>query len=151
MRLWSLHPKYLDARGLTAAWREALLAQAVLRGRTRGYKHHPQLRRFAESGAPRAAIARYLRALQAEATLRGYRFDASRIGRAGRGRGRGRGDGLAVTRGQLRYEWQHLRHKLRVRSPAWLRRLPATSVPQAHPMFRVVRGGIASWEIIAAD
>jgi len=147
VRLWSLHPKYLDARGLTAAWREALLAQAVLRGRTRGYKHHPQLRRFAESGAPRAAIARYLRALQAEATLRGYRFDASRIGRAGRSRG----NSLAVTRGQLRYEWQHLRRKLRVRSPAWLRRLHAISVPHAHPMFRVVRGGIASWEIIAAD
>ncbi|HEU5178767.1 MAG TPA: pyrimidine dimer DNA glycosylase/endonuclease V, partial [Burkholderiales bacterium] len=32
MRLWSLHPKYLDARGLVALWREALLAQAVLRG-----------------------------------------------------------------------------------------------------------------------
>jgi len=147
VRLWSLHPKYLDARGLTAVWREALLAQAVLRGRTRGYKHHPQLQRFAKSGAPRAAIARYLRAVQAEATLRGYQFDASRIGRGGGGRSKT----LAVTRGQLSYEWQHLRHKLRGRSPAWLRRLPAISVPHAHPMFRVLRGGIASWEMSAAD
>ena len=46
MRLWSVHPKYLDARGLVALWREALLAQAVLRGRTNGYVHHPQLQRF---------------------------------------------------------------------------------------------------------
>jgi carboxyl-terminal processing protease len=29
MRLWSLHPKYLDAQGLVALWREALLAKAV--------------------------------------------------------------------------------------------------------------------------
>jgi hypothetical protein len=29
-RIWSLHPKYLDARGLVALWREGLLAQAVL-------------------------------------------------------------------------------------------------------------------------
>jgi hypothetical protein len=36
---------YLDGRGLVALWREALLAQAVLRGRTRGYRH-PQLARF---------------------------------------------------------------------------------------------------------
>jgi hypothetical protein len=147
VRLWSLHPKYLDARGLTAVWREALLAQAVLRGRTRGYRHHPQLQRFAESGAPRAAIACYLRAVQAEAAARGYRFDASRIGRGGRSGSRT----LAVTQGQLSYEWQHLRRKLRARSPAWLRRWPARSVPQAHPMFRVLRGGIARWEMSAAD
>ena len=38
MRLWSLHPSYLDARGLVALWREGLLAQAVLKGRTRGYQ-----------------------------------------------------------------------------------------------------------------
>jgi len=25
MRLWTLHPKYLDARGLVALWREGLL------------------------------------------------------------------------------------------------------------------------------
>ncbi len=34
MRLWTLHPKYLDPRGLVALWREALFAQAVLRGWT---------------------------------------------------------------------------------------------------------------------
>lgn len=93
MRLWSLHPSYLDARGLVALWREALLAQAVLRGRTHGYKRHPQLRRFVESRAPRAAMAAYLRAVQAEAVRRGYRFDAHKIAR---GRPVGK---LRVTRG----------------------------------------------------
>ena len=43
MRLWSLHPKYLDKLGLLGLWRESLLAQKVLLGKTKGYKNHPQL------------------------------------------------------------------------------------------------------------
>lgn len=46
MRLWSLHPSLLDRAALVAGWREALLAQKVLRGETTGYRHHPQLERF---------------------------------------------------------------------------------------------------------
>ena len=53
MRLWTLHPRYLDARGLVALWREALLAQKVLRGKTRGYRAHPQLQRFREQADPK--------------------------------------------------------------------------------------------------
>ena len=143
MRLWSLHPRYLDARGLVALWREALLAQAVLRGQTRGYMHHPQLQRFVESSAPRAAIAHYLRAVQAEAVRRSYRFGARKIGPSRQI------EPLLVTRGQLKYEWEHLRRKLKIRAPAWLADLPAMAVPQPHPAFRVVRGGIAAWEVPA--
>jgi hypothetical protein len=141
MRLWSLHPSYLDARGLVALWREALLAQAVLRGRTRGYKRHPQLRRFIESAAPRAAMAAYLRAVLAEAARRGYRFDAHKIGRSRRV------ETLRVTRGQLQYELEHLSRKLKIRAPAWLAGWPAMGVPRVHPLFEVVRGGVAAWEI----
>ena len=39
-------------QGLVALWREALLARAVLRGKTRGYRHHPQLHRFRASATP---------------------------------------------------------------------------------------------------
>jgi hypothetical protein len=141
MRLWSLHPRYLHARGLVALWREALLAQAVLRGRTRGYRRHPQLQRFVASSAPRAAMNSYLRAVRAEALRRGYRFDARKIGRGGQVAT------LRVTRGQLQYELKHLTGKLETRAPAWLANLPAMSVPQPHPIFEVVRGGIAAWEI----
>jgi hypothetical protein len=81
MRLWTLHPKYLDARGLVALWREALLAQKVLRGATRGYKHHPQLLRFAGQTNPPAALAAYLKAVHDEAMERDYKFDARKIGR----------------------------------------------------------------------
>src|SRR5579875_1869551 len=81
MRLWSLHPRYLDARGLVALWREALLARAVLRGETHGYRSHPQLQRFREHAAPRRAIDAYLASVHAEALARGYRFDAGKFSR----------------------------------------------------------------------
>ena len=140
MRLWTLHPRYLDARGLVALWREGLLAQAVLLGRTRGYRHHPQLVRFRASASPAAAIARYLRVVHTEARSRGYRFDAGKIGPAGRVRP------IAVTRGQAAHEWRHLRAKLRTRAPEWLARWRGTSRPEPHPLFRIVPGGIEPWE-----
>ena len=71
MRLWTLHPQYLDSKGLVAAWREALLAQKVLAGGTKGYRHHPQLHRFQSHPEPRAAIAAFLRAIADEAVHRG--------------------------------------------------------------------------------
>jgi hypothetical protein len=67
VRLWSLHPRYLDRQGLVALWREALLARAVLCGRTKGYRHHPQLERFRAHASPRLAICAYLGAIEAEA------------------------------------------------------------------------------------
>lgn len=141
MRLWSLHPRYLDARGLVAVWREALLAQAVLAGRTRGYTHHPQLKRFLESRQPPQYIAAYLEAIHAEAARRGYQFDAGKIGRRGRVRR------LSVTRGQLAHEWAHLRHKLRKRAPIWLKALRGVRLPEPHPLFCVIEGGVAEWEV----
>lgn len=143
MRLWSLHPKYLDPQGLVALWREALLAQAVLQGKTKGYKHHPQLKRFQESPAPRRYIAAYLKEVHAEATRRGYSFDGSRIGRStdvGK-------KSLKVTGGQLKYEWQHLDKKLKKRSPKWRKQVSGSKLLEPHPLFRVVRGGISDWEI----
>ena len=140
MRLWTLHPRYLDAKGLVAAWREALLAQKVLQGATRGYRHHPQLLRFQAHPRPRTAIAAYLRGLAAEAGRRGYRFNASKIlGPDARVR-------IAETNGQLRFEWRHLRKKLRARSPAVARSWRGVAVPDPHPMFRIVPGGVRSWE-----
>ena len=140
MRLWSVHPKYLDARGLVALWREALLAQAVLSGRTNGYTHHPQLHRFRAQVSPRGAIAEYLRGVHADAARRGYAFAARKIGRT-----RGFGE-IAVTRGQLMHEWDHLLAKLAIRDPAWRDRLEVVKRPQPHPSFRVVAGDVESWE-----
>ena len=56
MRIWSVHPSQLDRAGLVACWRETLLAQAVLSGRTQGYQNHPQLVRFRATAEPLAAV-----------------------------------------------------------------------------------------------
>ncbi|MBE0614918.1 MAG: DNA lyase [Burkholderiales bacterium] len=145
MRLWTLHPKYLDPKGLVALWREALLAQAVLRGKTVGYRHHPQLQRFKTHPDPLAAIATYLDAVQKDATARGYRFDRSKISR------RRTAVKLAESRGQLAYEWGHLQGKLRTRSPDWLRRWNSIANPEQHPLFRLIPGSVRDWERVESN
>lgn len=140
MRLWSLHSKYLDPKGLVALWREALLAQAVLRGETRGYRNHPQLDRFRNHSAPLAAISLYLRAVHAEAEIRGYSFDKSKI------KSTRKVVTLTVTSGQMAYEWAHLLVKLKERSPALYRKWLTTETPEAHPMFTVQTGEVEPWE-----
>lgn len=139
MRLWSLHPAHLDRAGLVACWREALLAQAVLAERTRGYRHHPQLTRFRALPDPLAGIGGYLGGLADEADRRGYRFDRSRIIAAPDDQR------IPVTDGQLRFEWEHLGGKLRARSPE-LAREHAEDLPTAHPLFVVVEGPVEPWE-----
>lgn len=140
MRLWTLHPRYLDSKGLVAGWREALLAQKVLRGATRGYRHHPQLTRFRAQTAPVAAIASFLAGIADEARRRGYHFDETKISRR---RFKGR---IPETRGQLLLEWRHLRRKLRARAPGTAREFRGLAVPMPHPLFRIVPGARRSWE-----
>jgi hypothetical protein len=140
MRLWTLHPKYLDPQGLVALWREALLAQAVLRGETRGYRHHPQLQRFRAQAAARSAINAYLAAVLAEAEARGYAFDRRKVGPV-----RGRIT-IRSTTGQLDYEWRHLLRKLEARNPAWYRRWRDIEAPDPHPVFRPGDGPVEPWE-----
>lgn len=190
-----MHPRYLDRQGLTAGWREGLLAQKVLTGATKGYRNHPQLRRFRAAGdgagmdapgtdapdtdppdtgsgahvAPApglepgrhapgvvvevvpdvgagAAISTYLHGVVDEAERRGYRFDRALV--------LGRADPalrLEVTDQQLAYEWEHLRAKLAVRSPEVFRVWEHVVVPDAHPLFRVVPGPVAEWEIVTVS
>jgi hypothetical protein len=140
MRLWTLHPRYLDAKGLVAAWREALLAQKVLAGATRGYTRHPQLARFRSHPRPLQAIAAFLRGIAREADRRGYRFDTSKIQPCVSN------SRITETEGQLLYEWKHLQAKLRVRAPRLYRELRAVTSPEPHPVFRIRSGGIRSWE-----
>ena len=120
-------------------WREGLLARAVLRGKTRGYRHHPQLERFRRRADPVAAIDAYLRCVCNEAVARGYRFDRRKLGPAARIARQ------AVHAGQIDHEWKHLLAKLRLRDRRrWLRERNAR--PTCHPCFRVVAGGVEPWE-----
>ncbi len=140
MRLWTLHPRYLDAKGLVTAWREALLAQKVLQGKTCGYIRHPQLARFRSHPCPGPAIAAFLAGIANEASRRGYHFDTARISRP-----RLRSQ-IKETRGQLLYEWKHLRAKLRLRAPEAHRLLRAIAIPEPHPLFRIIPGKVRHWE-----
>jgi len=140
VRLWTVHPRYLDATGLVAVWREGLLAQKVLRGETRGYRNHPQLTRFKAQPDPLAAIAAYLQAIHSEALRRGYCFAASKIGRepmAGR---------IVETEGQLLYEWARLKRKLASRAPMLYQAYSGIERPEPHPLFEIGPGGVQPWE-----
>lgn len=140
MRLWTLHPKYLDSAGLVAAWREALLAQKVLTGHTRGYRSHPQLTRFRTQPNPIEAMGSFLTGIASEADSRGYNFDKRKI------LYHNLIDPILETSGQLLYEWAHLRNKLRVRSPELYRKLSIIVIPEPHPLFRIIPGKIKPWE-----
>ena len=144
MRIWSLHPKYLDAKGLVALWRETLLAKKVLSGQTKGYRHHPQLIRFAELDDPVSVLDNYLAGVYKESLKRAYNFDRSKIDwNFSKAR-------LEVSRDQLKYEWEHLMRKLDHRANKVYERLK--NVPPAqievHPVFHLVDGPIAHWEIV---
>ncbi|GAB3704173.1 pyrimidine dimer DNA glycosylase/endonuclease V [Corynebacterium nasicanis] len=140
MRLWSLHPRYLDQKGLVACWRETLLAQKVLAGDTRGYRNHPQLTRFRTQDDALLAVGVYLRGLHSEAVVRGYHFNAAKILR------QGSAPLIDVTRGQMDHELGHLRAKLMERAPERVAVLPVLEDVVPHPLFRVVPGPVEHWE-----
>ncbi len=140
MRLWTLHPKYLDPQGLVALWRESLLARAVLRGETRGYQHHPQVERFKSHEEPRSAINDYLVGVFEVSASRGYSFDSSKIEPVlGVTQ-------IAVTSGQIEFEWQHLMTKLSSRNPAIYEKWQSVVEPDTHPLFHIISGEIEPWE-----
>ena len=144
MRLWSLHPRYLDSRGLVALWREALLAQKTLASTSGGYSRHPQLERFRAQPHPLVTISCYLEAVLEESRRRGYNFDQQLIGQP-----TANVPPLKVTEGQLLYELARLSAKLERRAPAALEQLAGIDLPDPHPLFRAVPGPVASWERIA--
>ena len=144
MRIWSLHPKYLDAKGLVALWRETLLAKHVLEGKTKGYKNHPQLHRFKNLKQPLYAINYYLFIVLKEARARGYKFDATKIAEFKRLT-------ITVTTGQIEYETKRLLGKLKLRDQNKYREVKKNSSIQQHPLFRIKPGSIESWEIMPAN
>lgn len=141
MRLWTLHPRYLDTKGLLAVWREGLLAQKVLQNQTVGYRNHPQLKRFRASSNPIGAIAVYLRGICQEAARRGYKFQEDKINPSEFQ------DTIPCTRGQLLYEWNHLQAKLRRRDLNRYKELEDVVEPEPHPLFCIVEGEVEEWEI----
>lgn len=142
MRLWSIHPRYFDAQALTSSWREGLIAQRVLAEPASSLRSHPQLHRFVHADEPLRAIAAFLGGVVDEAEQRGTVLDRARILDPGP-----LTEPLAVTDGQLDYEWGNLNRHLRERSPEVAERWAKVWRPQPHPMFVLVGGGVASWEL----
>jgi hypothetical protein len=140
MRIWSLHPKYLDAKGLVALWRETLLAKNVLEGKTKGYKNHPQLNRFKTAKDPINAINFYLKAVWLEAAARNYSFNKNKfveINDIGK---------INVTKGQLNFERTHLLKKLEIRDLIKYNSIIGLVNYEPHPLFNLIDGKIEPWE-----
>jgi hypothetical protein len=146
MRLWSIAFHYLDAKGLVALWRETLLAQAVLHGKTKGYKSHPQLNRFREQ---EHLLHDYLHHICDEADARGYKFDRTKIIAV---RAKHAKD-IPVTKGQVLYEFNHLLKKLETRDPPrHEKHAKLKNPPELCSVFRMTPDeNIEPWEITSAS
>lgn len=140
MRLWSIHPRYLDCKGLLALWREGLLAQKVLQGGTRGYTKHPQLIRFLDSDSPVGSIGSYLEEVYKESVRRCYNFNKEKI-TAERYSGK-----IRVTAGQIDFELEHLKKKLKGRDRPAYQKIRELKRPGVNPVFKRVKGEKEEWE-----
>ncbi len=142
MRIWSIHPKYLDAKGLVALWRETLLAKNVLENKTKGYKNHPQLIRFKNANDPLHAINQYLAEVHKEASNRHYNFNSEKID------WKFNKIKIDVSTKQLEYEFAHLLKKLQIRDIEKYKKIKNTKQIEPAEIFNIVKGEIADWEII---
>jgi len=144
MRLWSLHPSYLDSEGLNGVWREGLLAQAVLLGKTTAWKNHSHLTRFKNHEQPISAIGFYLLKIHEEADNRGYKYNKSRILNSFENV-----NPINVTEGQLKYEFKLLLERLENRDPPRYKIFDLNQreiIPRPHPLFLPIEGDVEPWE-----
>ncbi|MFW9792778.1 MAG: pyrimidine dimer DNA glycosylase/endonuclease V [Candidatus Thorarchaeota archaeon] len=131
MRLWSIHPKYLDTKGLVALWRESLLAQKVLQGKTKGYRYHPQLDRFKKTENPVASIGKYLFHVYQESKERGYNFQFSKINLIEDV------PRIMISSNLLMWEFQHLLSKLKSRDLDRYNQYLTIEDIEPHPLFEI--------------
>jgi len=134
LRLWTVHPKYLDVKGLVALWRESLLAQKVLMGKTKGWRDHPQLDRFKRHPNPVSAIGFYLHCIYEEGKRRGYKFQKEKIYR----------DSInvpviKVSRERVLLEFEQLKQKLKTRDRVRYEKLLKVKEIELHPVFHYIQ------------
>ena len=145
MRLWSLDPSYLDSKGLGGVWREGLLAQSTLLGKTTGWMNHSHILRFKNHEKPVYAIGFYLLKIYEEASIRGYRYSKFKIVESPE-----EVSPIKVTYGQLLYEFHILKERLQKRAPSKFKEVLMTerreNSPQPHPLFVGVDGEVELWE-----
>ena len=135
MRLWSLHPKYLDEQGLNDLWREAIIARETLeQGMDFGY-YHPHLDRFKEVDFPIQCIYTYLYYVKQEADRRGYNYNGFDTEET-------LDYYIPVTNGQLDFEEGQLKDKLEERGSIEEHDNLTVGARflDTHPLFYVVNG-----------
>lgn len=140
MRIWSIHPKYLDSKGIVALWRETLLAKNVMEGNTRGYRNHPQLLRFKTSPNPLDAINYFLQHVWLEANKRTYNFNRLKFMPVRSVKT------INVSSGQVEFERNHLLGKVKTRDKIKHNEISVVSHFETHPLFKLVEGDIEAWE-----
>lgn len=146
MRLWTIHPCYLDTAGLNGCWRESLLAKKVLEGKTKGYKNHPQLIRFKNSEDPILAIDIYIGSLLLESAYRGFSYHPPKsILTISHKDGM---DKISVSEGQIAYEAMFLVKKLKDRKSTGRKSISPVNNIEICELFESVPGDIENWEKI---
>lgn len=133
MRLWTIHPKYMDRMGLLALWREGLLARKVLEGKTKGYRYHPELNSFKSHSSPAVAVNTYLLHVWKEGCRRGYDFDRTKIW------GTQTREIIRIDKKEIECELKILRSKLWKRDREKHRELRNVRRPDLNPLFRYMQ------------
>ena len=148
MRIWSLHPSLLDDKELKTLWKEGIKAVKAFRKLYHGERpkqvEHPQLRRFRRSGGF-TILREMLEQVYIEAQKRdievnhkpiefkGYKYQLAK--RA-----------LAVTSGQLSFEFGLLQSKLMTRAPQKFQDNEALTVIPCNPALIEIDGDVEVWE-----
>lgn len=142
MRIWSIHPSYLDSAGINGCWRESLLAQKILNGHNFSYKNHSQMKRFYSDRESLLAIGTYLYYIYLESVKRNYNYDFNKILYFNNNYK------MQVTENQLLYEFNLLQWKLKKRN--YKKYLENKNIKEIFPnnIFDVKEGQIESWEKI---
>jgi hypothetical protein len=156
MRIWTVHPMYLDKQGMATAWREGVLGISVF-GTSKMYSSHPQLKRFTS----KAQIAEYLLEILEESKNRDYTFNAGQVfdkllpeDYAAYHNSKLEFDPVVVSYGQLMYEFRHLQNILKERDIVQYRAnekqvCDDMSEVVENPSFHIDSGtlSVAAWEI----
>lgn len=142
MRLWSIHPKYLDRAWLLACWREWLLAKKVLEWNTKWYKNHPQLIRFKQLREPLVWINAFLSQIYLESVRRWYKFNSDKICLVSDI------NIIKVTEWQVQFEVKHLSNKLLIRDYERYLILSKNNKIDINSIFELIPWDIELWEKI---
>lgn len=134
MRIWTLHPRYLDDATLREAWRDGLAARRRLVAGSKGRPTDPLIHAIAACKHPVRVIDAYLSHLHQEAQRRGKAFDRSRID------GARAGAGFAVDSERVRDDWDQLMARMAEREPARHERQAELRRPHCHPAFKRIPG-----------